>query len=44
MITKEDCATSATCLMLGDYLKCLPDRAKGILDLGCGYGGIARLV
>jgi len=44
VLTENDYKVSATCLMLEDYIKCLPDSARRILDLGCGYGGILRLV
>lgn len=48
VLTEDDYAISATSLMLRDYLKalqlinkCEVDR---ILDIGCGLGGISRLV
>lgn len=44
--SSDDLAVSATCWMVKDYKKSLGDiegKIGTILDLGCGYGGIAFL-
>src|SRR3989304_7625005 len=47
-LTKEDIESSATLLMFNDLLKLL-NRLNGqdikrMLDIGCGYGGLAKTI
>ena len=48
VLTEHDFAVSATALMVKDYLKALHvlDKCEieRVLDLGCGYGGMTKLV
>lgn len=48
MLTQEDFASSVGTLMLKDIQEALKlinkDKINRMLDLGCGFGGLTRLV